>query len=399
MNIMVLLGDGMGDYPAPEYQGRTPLQQAAIPNIRRLAAAGRVQLVQTIPDGMSSGSDVANLSMLGFDPRRYYTGRAPIEAAGAGLEMGPEDVAFRCNLITVRDGNIADHSAGHITTPEGAEMIAAVQQALGTEDLRFHPGAGYRHLLLWRNGPAATVTIPPHDVLGQRVEYNLPRGGGAAAIIRLMDASREILQKHPVNAARQRAGKPAATQIWLWGQGRRTELPAFSGLYGLAGGVISAVDLLRGIGRLTGLDAPRVPGATGFLDTNYAGKLDAARDLLAAGKNFVFLHIEAPDECGHMGDLKLKTRAIEDFDREIVGPAWSLLQESGRPCRLVVATDHRTPVTVRGHTIEPVPLLFCDGPVRLSGAEQPFDEFVHDGRAQGLAFDIMQKMLATANAR
>ncbi len=399
MKIMVLLGDGMGDYPAPEYNGRTPLQQADIPHIRRLAAAGQVQLVQTIPDGMSPGSDVANLSMLGFDPRRYYTGRAPIEAAGAGLELAPEDVAFRCNLVNVQDGIITDHSAGHITTPEGAEIMAAVQQALGTPEMRFHPGAGYRHLLLWRNGPVTTTTIPPHDVLGQRVEYNLPQGGGAAAIIRLMEDSRAILQNHPVNAARRRAGKSAATQIWLWGQGRRTVLPSFRELYGLTGGVISAVDLVRGIGRLAGLDAPHIPGATGFLDTNYAGKLEAARALLDAGRDFVFLHVEAPDECGHMGDLKLKTRAIEAFDREIVGPAWRLLQAGGQPCRLVVATDHRTPVAVRGHTIEPVPLLVCDGPAQLTDAEQPFDECVHDGRAQGLAFDIMQTTLKDAHAR
>lgn len=400
MRIMVLLGDGMGDYPIPEFNGRTPLQQADIPNIRRLAAGGRVQLVQTIPPGLSSGSDVANLSIMGFDPRIYYTGRAPIEAAGAGLEMAPDDVAFRCNLIAIQDGVIADHSAGHITTPEGAQIIAAIQKALGTDQLRFHPGAGYRHLLLWRNGPTTTVTIPPHDVLGQRLEYNLPRGGGAAAIIQLMDASCGILRGHPVNTARRAAGKACATQIWLWGQGRRTELPAFRDLYGLTGGVISAVDLVRGIGNLTGLASPRVPGATGFLDTNYAGKLDAARDLLAAGDNFVFLHVEAPDECGHMGDLKLKTQAIEAFDREIVGPAWRMLHGDGRtPYRLVVATDHRTPIAVRSHTTEPVPLLVFDGPAPLPDAQKPFDEFVNPGQPQELAFDYMQKMLQTVNPR
>ncbi|MGI6088039.1 MAG: cofactor-independent phosphoglycerate mutase [Kiritimatiellia bacterium] len=396
MKVMVLLGDGMGDYPIEEYNGRTPLQQAEIPNIRRLAAAGKVQLVQTIPEGMSPGSDVANLSMLGFDPRRYYTGRAPIEAAGAGCDMAPEDVAFRCNLVTVQDGIITDHSSGHITTPEGAELIKAIGQALGSYEMRFHPGASYRHLLLWRNGPVTTHTIPPHDVLGQRVEYNMPRGGGAAAITRLMEASREILKDHPVNAARLRAGKSPATQIWLWGQGRRTVLPSFQELYGMTGGVISAVDLVRGIGLLAGLDAPHIPGATGLIDTNYAGKLEAARALLDAGRDFIFLHVEAPDECGHMGDLKLKTRAIEVFDKEVVGPAWRMLQSIGQPYRIVIATDHRTPIAIRSHTLEPVPLLICDSIAHLPEEEQPFDEFVNNGVAHGLAFDIMQTTLKTA---
>ncbi len=393
MRIIVLLGDGMGDYPLPELSEKTPLQQAKIPNIRRLAAGGRVRQIQTVPKGMPPGSDVANLSVMGFDPRRYYTGRAPIEAAGANLKMTPEDVAFRCNLINVENGLIKDHSAGHISTSEGSRLIAAIQAKLGSDALLFAPGAGYRHLLIWRNGPASTPTTPPHDVLGQPVEQNLPTGGGAAAIINLMQSSRAILRNHPVNLARKQKGEDQATQIWLWGQGRRTELPLFKDLYGLTGGVISAVDLLRGIGNLTGLEAPVVPGTTGFLDTDYAGKVQAAQELLTAGHNFVFLHIEAPDECGHMGDLKLKIQAIEDFDREVVGPVWRTLEADAEPYRLIVTTDHRTPIAVRGHTPEHVPLLVFDGPRKAPLEEQPFDEFTALDQPIDLAFDCMQKLL------
>ncbi|MFH1970753.1 MAG: cofactor-independent phosphoglycerate mutase [Verrucomicrobiota bacterium] len=392
MKIVVLIGDGMGDYPLKELGDKTPLQAAAIPNMRAIAGAGTVRLVNTIPEGMSPGSDVANLSIMGFDPRKYYTGRAPIEAAGAGLTMGPRDVAFRCNLIAVEAECIKDHSSGHITTGEARPMIAALNERLGRPGLTFHVSAGYRHLLIWENGPCELVTIPPHDVLGQPAAQNLPAGARQDEVRRLMEASKPILAAHPVSAARRQAGQTAPTQIWLWGQGQRTTLPAYRDLFGLTGSVISAVDLVRGIGKLTGLNAETVPGATGFLDTNYAGKVKAALNALDHD-DFVFVHVEAPDECGHMGDLKLKLKAIEAFDREIVGPVWRGLETMRQPYRLIIATDHRTPVSVRNHTAEPVPVAVLNGPVPNTGREAPFDEFVNGGQASSMAFEWLKSQI------
>ena len=394
--ILILVGDGMGDYPVPGLGGRTPLQAAAIPNMRRIAGAGEVRLVRTVPDGMAPGSDVANVSLMGLDPRRYYTGRAPIEAAGADIPMRDGDVAFRCNLITVADGVIQDHSAGHIATEEARPIVETLQARLGDDHRRFFVSSGYRHLLLWDGGPAGIEATPPHDVLGQPAARHLPRGPGADQVLALMEASKPLLADHPVNRNRRVAGRPEATQIWLWGQGRRANLPSYPDTFGLRGGVISAVDLLRGIGRLCGLEAVRVPGATGYLDTNYAGKVRAALDLLRQ-HDFAFLHVEAPDECGHAGDLALKLQAIEAFDREVVGPAWQGLEAMGRPYRLLLCTDHRTPVSIRNHTSEPVPLAVLDGPLSHPAVrEADFDETVNGGQAQGLAFEWIARNLAPA---
>ena len=392
MKIAFLIGDGMGDYPLKELGGKTPLQAAAIPNMRAIAGAGAVRLVNTIPEGMSPGSDVANLSIMGFDPRKYYTGRAPIEAAGAGIAMGKRDVAFRCNLIAVEAECIKDHSSGQITTEEARPMIATLNERLGRPGLTFHVSAGYRHLLIWENGPCALVTIPPHDVLGQPVSKNLPQGARQDEVRRLMEASKPIMAAHPVNAARRQAGKTTPTQIWLWGQGQRTNLPAYRDLFGLTGSVISAVDLVRGIGKLAGLNAETVPGATGFLDTNYAGKVKAALNALDH-QDFVLVHVEAPDECGHMGDLKLKLQAMEAFDREVVGPVWRGLEAMCQPYRLIIATDHRTPVAVRNHTAEPVPVAVLNGPVPNTGRETPFDEFVNGGQTSGMAFEWLKTQI------
>jgi len=392
MKTVVLLGDGMGDYPVESLGGRTPLQAASIPEMRAVAGAGEVRLVQTVPDGMPPGSDVANLSIMGFDPRRYYTGRAPIEAAGAGIAMGPESVAFRCNLVAVAGGLIQDHSSGHITTEEARPIVAALNNALGRPGLAFHVSAGYRHLVIWENGPCEVRTVPPHDVLGQPADRHLPAGPRQDEIRRLMEQSQPLVSAHPASCARRAAGKTAPTQIWLWGQGRRTALPSYASLYGLTGSVISAVDLVRGIGRLAGLREVRVPGATGFLDTNYAGKAAAALAALE-DRDFVFVHVEAPDECGHMGDLALKLKAIEAFDREVVGPVRRGLDAAGRPYRLILATDHRTPVSVRNHTAEPVPVAVLRGPTRRPADEGRFDEFVNGGRSDGMAFEWLGGLL------
>lgn len=396
MKIVVLVGDGMGDYPLEALGGRTVLQAARMPHVRRIAAAGEVRLVETVPAGMAPGSDVANLSLLGYDPAVNYSGRAPIEAAGAGIGLGPDDTAYRCNLVTVRDGRMEDYSAGHITTGEAAGLIGAVQERLGGGGLRFHAGVSYRHLLVWEHGPVEVVTQPPHDIAGRPVGDYLPEGDRAERLRGLMEASREILAAHPVNRARRGKGLREATQVWLWGQGRRMALTPYPVQYGLAGGVVSAVDLVRGLGRLAGLSAPVVPGATGFLDTNCEGKVAALEALLEEG-DFAFLHLEAPDECGHLGDAAKKVLACEMFDARIVGPVWEGLERRGEPYVLVIATDHRTPCPVRGHTREPVPMARLRGPVGPVTDKAPFDEFVAGGRSGGMAFDWIRETLKAAS--
>ncbi len=391
--IIVLVGDGMGDYPVDELRGKTPLQAARIPTIRRLAAAGELRMVQTVPEkGLSPGSDVANLSLMGFNPEENYTGRAPIECAGAGIPLEPTDVAFRCNLVTVRHEKMEDYSAGHITTEEAHPLIEAVDRRLGRDGLKFHGGVSYRHLLVWADGPVDIRTQPPHDIAGQPIASYLPAGDRQEEVRELMRVSREILHDHPVNKARVAAGKNPATQIWLWGQGRALTLKTYPELYGLHGGVISAVDLVRGLGRLIGLEPIKVPGATGFLDTNFAGKVAAALEVLEK-HNFVFVHLEAPDECGHIGKAQQKVEAIEAFDRKIVAPVWEALERKGEPYRLLICTDHRTPVSVRGHTREPVPMIKVDGPVGAVSAEAPFDEFVHGGKAEVRVYEWMRELL------
>lgn len=393
MKKVILVGDGMGDYPINELGGKSPLQAADIPHIRRAAAAGRLLMVQTVPEGMEPGSDVANLGLLGYNAAESYTGRAPIEAAGAGIELADDDVAFRCNLVTIQDETMKDYSAGHITTEEARELILAVNEALGREGLQFHPGVSYRHLLVWKDGPADAGTTPPHDITDRCITDHLPRGAGANELRSLLEASRDILVDHPVNRKRIDNGISPATQIWLWGQGRRLQIPTYKELYNLSGGIVSAVDLVRGLGILAGLEAPHVEGATGFIDTNYEGKVAATMDLLKDG-DFAYLHLEAPDECGHMGDAKLKTKAIEAFDARIVEPVWSALEEIGQPYRMVVCMDHRTPVSTKSHTSEPIPMAIVEGPVGKVTDQADFDEDVNGGQSQGMSYDIIRDMLA-----
>ena len=382
MKFAILVGDGMGDYPCPELGGQTPLQVARAPNMRRIAAAGECRMVQTVPvSGLPPGSDVANMSLLGYNAEENYTGRAAIEAAGANIPLGANDVAFRCNLVTIEDGRMADYSAGHITSEEARPLIEAVQAELGGNGLRFHAGVQYRHLLVWSGGPLALEMQPPHDISGRPVADFLPRGERAAEVRALMERSQAILRDHPVNRARRAAGQRPATQIWLWGHGRAMQLPTYQQLYGLSGGVITAVDLVRGLGRLAGLEIIVVPGATGLIDTNYAGKVEAALDVLNR-HDFVFVHVEAPDECGHAGNAQQKTRAIELFDERVVGPIWEELERRGQPYRMILCMDHRTPCATRGHTRDPVPMVRLDGPVGPVHREALFDETINGGVAQ-----------------
>jgi len=397
MKYVVLVGDGMGDYPVEGLGEKTPLQAADCPMIRKFAALGETRMVQTVPDGMPPGSDVANLALLGYDASLNYTGRAPIEAAGAEIPMKPTDVAFRCNLVTVTDDGIMDdYSAGHITTEEAHDLVVSLQSALGQEGLTFHPGVQYRHILVWDNGPAECPCEPPHEFTDKPVVDNLPVGDREDAIRELMEKSKAVFAGHPVNQKRIAEGKKPATQIWLWGQGNAMQLESYKSLYGLGGGVISAVDLLKGIAKLAGLEAPDVEGATGFLDTNYQGKVDAALEILER-EDFVFVHIEAPDECGHMGDAQKKTFAIEEFDAKVCKPVFQWLEERGEEYTLMLCTDHRTPVALKGHTSEPVPMAVMKGPVGKQQAQAAFDEDVNAGNAQGMACEWIQQILNTSS--
>ena len=392
--IAVLVGDGMGDEPVAALDGRTPLQAADIPHIRRVAALGNVQLVHTVPDGMSPGSDVANMGLLGYNAQDNYTGRAAIEAAGARIPLDPADVAYRTNLVTVENGRMLDYSAGDISSAEAHELISALNARAAREGLRFHGGVSYRHLLIWRNGPLDLAVMPPHEISGKPVADHLPRGPRQEEARALMELSRQVFAGHPVNAARVAQGKRPATQIWLWGYGKAMGLQKYPERYGLQVGVITAVDLVRGLAELCGLEVIRVPGATGWIDTNYEGKAQAAIACLRRS-DFVYVHVEAPDECGHKGMAEEKVRAIENYDRRIVAPVWAALEAAGKPYRLIVCTDHRTPINKRGHTSDPVPFAWLDGPLGTinPAASAAFDEFLPSAGKPPLVCDLISALL------
>jgi len=356
MKYIVLLGDGMADYPLDRLGGKTPLEAARTPHMDFLAREGILGLVDTIPQGFKAGSDVANLSVLGYDPATCYSGRGPLEAANMGVALGPRDIAFRCNLITLGDGGdptMDDFTAGHITSVEAAEIIASLHDALGNDEFQFFPGVSYRHLFVWRNGVAEMQTTPPHDITGQKTNTYLPVGPGSRTAVDMMRLAKDILASHPVNEARKREGKQTANAVWLWGQGRAPQMVKLTDRYGFRGGVISAVDLLNGIGVYAGLQPLRVEGATGYTNTNYRGK--AERALVALQDlDFVFVHVEAPDEMGHEGNLPGKIKAIEDFDNLVVGTVLKGMPGFGA-VRILVLSDHPTPISIRTHAADPSP--------------------------------------------
>ncbi|HEY3416356.1 MAG TPA: cofactor-independent phosphoglycerate mutase [Armatimonadota bacterium] len=365
MKYVLVVPDGMADDPIAELDGATPLQVAKTPNLDALAERGAIGRVRTIPEGMAPGSDTAALSIMGYDPAKYYTGRAPLEAASRGIDLGSRDVAYRCNLITTDGEILIDYSAGEIATEDAAELIQMLGERLGSAKLRFYPGVSYRHLMVWQGGANDVHTIPPHDIMGQSIKEHLPEGDGEDFLRQLMWDSYEILDKLEFNQRRRDAGKNPANMIWLWGQGYAPQLPSFTLAHSVTGAVISAVDLLRGIARLAGLRALEVPGATGRIDTNWAGKAVAARQALAE-VDFVMLHLEAPDECSHQGDLEGKIRAIELTDHEIIGPVWDAAQRLG-PARILVLPDHYTPLSRRTHVGNPVPFLLSGEGVKPDG--------------------------------
>jgi len=368
MKYAVLVGDGMADYPLNELDGRTPLEVAETPNMDEIARQGQLGLAKMIPPGFAPASDVAILSILGYNPRHYYTGRAPLEAARLGIELGPEEVAFRCNLITADKGRIADYSGGHISDVEAKELIKFLDQKLGTESIKLYPGVSYRHICVIRNASLIQLNCtPPHDVIGQPIEKNLPRGKGAEPLINLMEHSYELLHSHDINKARLERGQNPANMVWLWGQGTAPQIPPFRERFGIGGGVISAVDLVKGIAKLIGLEPVEVPGATGYYDTNYEAKADYALRCLEK-EDFVFVHVEAPDEASHNADLEQKIKAIENFDRLIVGPMKKRLCQ--QPAfRIMALPDHLTPIQLRTHIADPVPFAWCGQGIRRGRAE------------------------------
>lgn len=380
MKYIVLVPDGMSDLPVAELGERTPLEVAATPAMDWLARRGECGRVQTVPQGFEPGSDVAALSILGYDPRTCYTGRSPLEAASMGIELGPDDVAFRCNLVTLarRNGDLAmvDYSGGHISSEEAAELMKTVQAHLGGDDLAFYPGKMYRHLMVWHGGPEGCRTTPPHDIMEQPIAGYLPDGAGRDRLRHLIARSADLLSSHPVNARRQAQGKAPANSIWLWGEGKAPHLQPFAQKYGLRGGVISAVDLVLGIGRHLGLRIIDVPGATGFTDTNYEGKADHALKALDE-LDFVYVHVEATDETGHMGDLEGKISAIEDFDRRVVQRLLEGLPRLG-PHRILLLPDHATPVRLKTHCSDPVPAVIYTSTHEVKG-RPAYDEHLLEG--------------------
>jgi 2,3-bisphosphoglycerate-independent phosphoglycerate mutase len=366
MKYLILLGDGMADLPLAELGGKTPLEFARTPNMDRIAAEGTVGRIDTIPSGFTPGSDVATLSVLGYNPASSYSGRGPLEAANMGVHLGPQDVALRCNLVTIGDAGgqsvMDDFTAGHITSGESRRIIEEFNQAFGSAEFQFYPGVGYRHLCVWRGGSEAVVTTPPHDISGKVIDPYLPRGEAAGPIVRLMEISRDFLARHPVNRQRNLSGHKAANSIWLWGQGRAPVFERLTSRFNLnGGGVISAVDLLNGIGVYAGLEVIRVEGATGYIDTNYAGKAQKALESLGR-LSFIFLHVEAPDEMGHEGNLEGKIKAIEDFDEKIVGAVLKGVKSYPK-YRILVLSDHPTPISIKTHSSEPSPFaVFSSNP-------------------------------------
>lgn len=372
MKYIIVVPDGMADRPLAELDGQTPMQAAKTPNFDALAQDGLVGSVLTVPAGMYPGSDAANMSLLGYDPRKYYTGRGPIEATAMGVPMNPKDVAFRCSLVHSDGTTMLDYSSGHISTEESKPLIELIQQKLGGRKFDFYPGVQYRHIMVWREGKVDMKTIPPHDFSDQPLGGHWPEGDGAEMLKQLMYDSLEILNDHPINVRRREQGKAPGNMIWLWGQGYAPSLPNFLQTRGVTGGVITAVDVVRGLGRAAGMQIIDVPGATGYIDTDYVAKARYAIDALSR-LDLVYVHIESPDESGHEGNIEHKLRSIEDTDKKVIG---TLRQGMAKvdSYRILIVPDHKTPVALRTHEEGPVPFLLYDStaPNRLS--HFPFDE-------------------------
>lgn len=363
MKYVVVLYDGMADYPVPALGGKTPMMVANKPNFDRMAKHGTVGLVRTVAPGLTPGSDVANLSVMGYDPCLYYTGRSPLEAVSMGIDLSDTDVALRCNLVTLSDEEdysektMVDYCAGDISSEEAAEIIKTVEEKLGNDIFAFYSGVSYRHCLVWHGGKTEIGKLtPPHDISGRKIGGYLNKNPDAAGLLELMEKSCEILKDHPVNLKRISEGKRPANAIWLWGQGSRPSLPLFEKLYGVKGSVISAVDLLKGIGICAGMNTPDVEGATGYIDTNFEGKAQKAVEELENGSDFVYIHIEAPDECGHRNEPENKVKAIELIDSRVLPIVLEALEKYD-DYKVMILPDHPTPIVTGTHASDPVPFM------------------------------------------
>lgn len=366
MQYLIILADGMADYSIAELGNMTPLQYANTPNIDLLAAKSMLGMVKTIPDGLKPGSDVANLSVMGYDPGKSYSGRSSLEAVSMGVELGDYDLALRCNLVTLSDEveynekKMLDYSCGEISTEHAAVFINDLGQAMGNDTFRFHAGISYRHLLVWKNGVDKKLSLtPPHDVSDQVIGPYLPTGTDSSVLLDMMKQSGIILRSHPLNQQRRELGLKPATSVWFWGEGRKPVLPSFKEKYGLSGSVVTAVDLVRGLGISAGLTPIKVEGATGGVHTNFAGKARAALSELKRGQDFVYVHIESPDEAGHQGSLKSKIWSIEQIDKDVFGEILSQLDDFPE-LRIMLLPDHPTPISLKTHTSEPVPFMIYD---------------------------------------
>ena len=353
----IIVPDGAADEPIEQFDNRTILEAAQTPNMDKVSVQGRQGLVRTVPEGMQPGSDVAQMSLLGYDPRQYYSGRAPIEAVARNIQLSGDDWVFRCNLVTIADDKMADHSAGHISTEEANKLIKDLNDQFGSEQIRFYAGVSYRHLVVFKGLDFDVQTYPPHDHIGTAKDKILPRGKNAEMLIDLMARSHQLFINHDINKVRTDLGENQVSSIWLWGQGKKARMESFQERFGLKGVTITAVDLVRGISKLIGFDLIQVPGATGFVDTNYQGKGSAAVEALKK-YDLVFVHIEAPDEASHNGSVEMKKKAVEQIDKFIVGPVFEALQ-SYESWRILVMPDHPTPISSKAHSPDPVPFAMA----------------------------------------
>jgi 2,3-bisphosphoglycerate-independent phosphoglycerate mutase len=397
MKYIVILIDGAADYRIKELNDTTPLQYAKKPVMDFLAKHGIVGMVKTIPDGMSPGSDTANLSVLGYDPRKYYTGRSSLEAVSMGINLTDEDITFRCNLVTLSDEEsysekkMIDYSSGEITTQESKILIEDIDKTLGMADIKFYPGVSYRHVIVWKLGSDEFKLTPPHDISGKKIGSYLPEGKYKNIIFDLMVRSTVILSNHPVNKKRIENNLRPANSIWIWGEGKKPRLDSFYEKYGLKGSVISAVDLVKGIGICAGLKSVNVEGATGNIHTNFTGKARAVIDELKSGQDFVYVHIEAPDECSHQGDIFNKVKAIEIIDEKVIKVIKDSMDDIKDDYKVLILPDHPTPISKMTHTAEPVPFLIYQSNTKVYNDLQTFDEFC--AQNTGLFIDEGYKLL------
>lgn len=400
MKYLVLLCDGMGDYPVEELGNMTPMEASSTPNMDRLAKTAEVGLVKTVADGMKPGSDVANLSVLGYDPAECYTGRSPLEAGSIGIDMKPTDVSFRCNLVTLsdeekyEDKTILDYCADDISTAEAKVLVDFLGEHFNNEEFQLYSGVSYRHCLIWNGGTLDLGTLtPPHDITGRPIKDYIPTHPNTKKLYEMMVKSYDLLENHPVNLARIARGKRPANSMWLWGEGVRAELMPFKEKYGLSGSMISAVDLLKGIGKFSGMNVVSVEGATGYIDTNFEGKAQAAIDEFARGSDLVYIHVEAPDECGHRHEIENKKRSLELIDEKILAPVLAALEQYD-DYKVMVLPDHATPLALKTHTNDPIPYLMYKKSAKFGGAPR-FTEA--EAKATGVFIphgpDIMRRFI------